>query len=653
MLDYVDYSEFLDMLPEGRLEGRGSDEFGVAASPSLFVEPKLELRFEADVPSVTLVSARGATGKSTLAKALSCHLHAPLWSLDKDRTVSGDALDARLSKYLQIVEPRKALEESQASVVIDALDEARLRVSGESWSEFVESLIAASRVGVHLVLLGRTRVLEDLWVQLEDAERSLQWFEISHFDSEQQREYIDARRSSSIDADNPTYVEARDAVLKALLYGGGADVDEAFVGYAPVLDAVTALLGEGANLQQVKNKFSETTPGTKRVEVLQKVLVTLLKREQGKVLLLADQLGLPRDQAFSVREQLQWLASGLLEAAKPPLQWCPTHLRDDYVAQITPFVEDHPFRSNGGWASPVFSAFVAYKLFDDTSIEGRLPSVGGVSSLLFEFMAARNEDMIITEQQFTALYSSLLAGQWRDAEATVTLENSERRTGVDSAPDSAHGELILRYSQHERTGLSFELALETSSVLRLRSPLASLEVRFDGEVVIEPRAHSVDLGPDLFIRAKKVAIEGDSVQISRGAQGAEYHAFYAVELEILEEFSCNAVLATNVPSHALAISIAPEVEVVYPWHGYANRLDLDEPLIDMRAIRFLNRFMDLVRSHGHKGPKAVFDKKLEGRQSIKGGEFREVVEAMHDLGVVTIDGSLIKLNGDYSGPVLG
>src|SRR5207249_1721982 len=128
------------------------------------------------------------------------------------------------------------MSDGDAFIVLDALDEARMRVSGLSWIEFVGSLSSAATTGHHFVLLGRERVLEDVWLTLSDAEVSVCWIEISHFDAAQRTTYVDTRVRHKRSIDSGAYRAARDAVLSAL--AGTVDIEHAdsFVGYAPVLD---------------------------------------------------------------------------------------------------------------------------------------------------------------------------------------------------------------------------------------------------------------------------------------------------------------------------------------------------------------------------------------------------------------------------------
>ncbi len=125
------FDDLVGRLPPGRLPGTDQEAFAVAAPAETFVSPTLRVVEEASEPRVTLISARGATGKSTLARQLSSVTGAPLWRLDADLTVSADALVSRLSRYLGPDDPLSRFRSSDgAFVIIDLLDEAWLRVSG-------------------------------------------------------------------------------------------------------------------------------------------------------------------------------------------------------------------------------------------------------------------------------------------------------------------------------------------------------------------------------------------------------------------------------------------------------------------------------------------------------------------------------------------
>lgn len=101
----------------------------MVGSSQPFIEPMMSQYDVALAPRITLISARGATGKSVMAAELSIRRAAPLWSLSGDRAVSGDALTARLSAFLDVADPLAVTRSGGLPIlIIDAMDEARLRV---------------------------------------------------------------------------------------------------------------------------------------------------------------------------------------------------------------------------------------------------------------------------------------------------------------------------------------------------------------------------------------------------------------------------------------------------------------------------------------------------------------------------------------------
>ncbi len=220
----VGFAELLAALEGRGLPGKGaSDIFRVHEEEQFFVPP--EFLVKEDLGDLTgpvlLLSARGAAGKSRTAEELSRILGAPLWKLERDKAVGSTSLPFTIGGYLGVADPYAALERfDRPTVLIDSLDEARARVSGTSWAEFLESLSEATRLGCHLVLLGRERTLEEAWLQLSDVGTMPAWLEISHFGPAERVTYVDgvvlqwSRKGSA--TTGPYYRAARDAVLNSL-----------------------------------------------------------------------------------------------------------------------------------------------------------------------------------------------------------------------------------------------------------------------------------------------------------------------------------------------------------------------------------------------------------------------------------------------------
>jgi hypothetical protein len=107
-----------------------------AAPNTSFVEADLNLRdgYNHLGTPIWFVAAPGAVGKSTLAKAISAHTGAVYLDLAKAETVAGNYLTGGLVKNRLL----DACEANQSTLLIDALDEARLRVTQSSFEDFLK-----------------------------------------------------------------------------------------------------------------------------------------------------------------------------------------------------------------------------------------------------------------------------------------------------------------------------------------------------------------------------------------------------------------------------------------------------------------------------------------------------------------------------------
>jgi len=195
-------------------------------------------------------------------------------------------------------------------------------------------------------------------------------------------------------------------------------------------------------------------------------------------------------------------------------------------------------------------------------------------------------------------------------------------------------------------------------VLTILGPLAELVVRSRGTVVIPGRPQGTVLGPDLFIHAKAVRFEGPALEFTRrpDADPSGYDAEPSVVIEARESLQLPPT-STQLPQDGeLELRVSPSIKLSYPWFEYRTGLD-DEENPNEKVVRFLNKLMNLTRSHGHSGERGVFIKKFEGRQPFLTTEFNAALQALVSANVVRIDGDMVFLRDEwevhrYSGKAL-
>jgi hypothetical protein len=642
----LSYAQLLAGLPAGGFTGNRQDHFAIPDDPRLFVEPQLQFTDTAAAPQLTLISARGATGKSSLAVNLAARKQVPLWDLGGERkAVSGHALQATLDLYAGGSGGFANVAAAPGNfLVIDGLDEGRLGVSGRSWTEFIQSLAELCATEQRLVLLGRTGIVEDVWTRLVEAGVPVNWLEISFFDPEKRIEYIDAKLTGTREITSPVYVQARDNVLRSLSQAVDSSLSDAFVGYAPVLDAVVPLLED--NINAVVRDFDPARSlGKRRVEVVKAILAALLVRDQQKLAKTVATLGLDPRTAFDPTEQMQWLKADLLGAAQPGLKWCPPSgpARDTYIEAARSLVGQHPFRDDNGWASPVFSAYIAYTSFADSQIRGELIGIGRQSSLLYDFVSSDGKDLILDESQFAALHMSLLASGQAGVDVDVSLLGADPESDTPRGVDTVAGAFSVSRGSAAEPVQAFELALSVPDQLAVLGSSSNLSITFPGTVRLGLSGQTNDLGPDLFIRCRSLTLDGDSVQVLRRTPriAEQRDADADVILEVVTAFSCPSTLSSRPPPQSVQLRVPGEVALGYPWVDYRSPLDPYDAPADDRAVRFLNKLMNLTRGHGHTGLPGVFIMKFLGRQTLSRPQFDKALEVLTREGVVGVGNGMV------------
>lgn len=622
------------------LVGVGTSALSVRTTEDFFVPPQFAVMEDSGGAPIVLLSARGAAGKTTVANELSGRLDTPVWRLQDDSGVSRSSVHSVLVQHLRVVDPLALLDELDSPLlIVDSLDEARSRVSATSWSEFIEALLEASLHGLRLLLMGRARTLEDLWVSLVDAGSAPDWFEVSHFDGTARAKYVDARtkaRDPRTDTSATAYQQARDAILQALSVPMGGEQDQdRFVGYPPVLDAVAERLVDSPNFMAIFNEFASLR-STSRTAVLKRIIDELLKREQTKIAPTARDLQLDPASVYTPKEQAAWLLHDLELATEPDLLIDePPARRVDYLERIKTFREDHPFRNDREWASPVFQAYIVAEEFDAVPPQAALKA-GSSSGLLFELVCGDGaEDMLLNEIQFAAMHASLLAGQWQSADASVAISSEDRRL---------EGEFEL-VSEGGARRIPFMLLTDEAEEMCLAGPLTNLSVSIDCAIRVPAAGEDITLGPDLHLRGTSVHIEGSRAVFGRrdDDQGVA-----DVEIQADSTIILPPMIAPPPPKKGV-VEISPPsgIQLGFPWNEYQEEALPPEEGIDERAIRMLNKLMNLTRSHGHGGDRAVFIKKLEGRQGLETPQFRAALGCLEARGVVYVEGEMVFFSADW------
>jgi len=270
-----------------------TDSFGVAPErKEPYIEPTLDKsEFEREKPAVILVSAVGATGKTTLAQVLSYRTQLPLLDLAKHKPVGDNTLTGLLTSAFRVADLTAVFEgirQGKFGVIIDGIDEGRSKTSEKAFEAFLDDIsrLCKDAPTTSFVLLGRTQVLEDCWLYLSEKGVSAGLMTILPFDKAGATQYIDKFTGGLSSGHASEYRQVRDAILEKLnasFRGRTVESDQSFlsfIGYPPVLDAIVTLLKEEPNYYRLSGELQGSNVKDVEIELLYRISSYILQREK-------------------------------------------------------------------------------------------------------------------------------------------------------------------------------------------------------------------------------------------------------------------------------------------------------------------------------------------------------------------------------------
>lgn len=337
------------------------DVFYVAPS---FNEIKTDNKISTLNPRFILFSAPGATGKSCLAKYIAHKYNAIYWDTSKlklgENTFDGSLLNmvgpAEYSRFTT------DLCEGRAALVIDAFDEAEAISGRTAIQQFIKDLnrCIADAVSPCAFLFSRTETAQ--FIASLCAEKSIPFlhYEIGFFEETQSLQFMEGQLSRLKKANNPNVsvtAAERDCIKKyydAIQQNISTNERASFLGYAPVLQAISSEIKETSNTASLISKLSGKSDCT---DIIIQIMHTLLDREQEKVTEAFSNKCKHEHPEFSdwknvysAEEQLNRIVSYLLFRDTKYENYqkvsLPPQLIDDYQSILDAFLPQHPFIQN-------------------------------------------------------------------------------------------------------------------------------------------------------------------------------------------------------------------------------------------------------------------------------------------------------------------
>lgn len=608
--------------------------------------------------SVWLIAAPGAVGKSTLAKEICALTGAVYLDLAEASTVAGNYLIGGLV-YTKLLDAWLA---GTTAIVIDALDEARLRVKQSGFEDFLADVAKVAALGsTPIVLLGRVGIIEEAWLLMnENSNISAPILDIEFFDETQAKKFVMARLkvlstpqsstqeyphlSSSLTNHAKVYDEAVSEVISGISRLSQADADR-FVGYAPVLDAVAKVIAAEQNPARINEDMRRVLEG----EVLTSLGSEILIREAGKLTaqLKNEHPDFPED-LYTPEEQLHRLACKLLNLPAPPIPHAIDHKHvAGYEYAVKNLLPQHPFLNGDGKgaSSSVFEAAIIAAALKNPIKNIRESAEKYISSsnhtanpFLFDFYLSNNDERgNAPAEHLGILYDSI---------TSKSTTGDKVRLYVSENPDDTLTSEIL-VARDNGKSVSYVLNSPANGLITLGRKVSGVSIACESTDVQLGLSGQLELIAPTIIQCQKLLLACDQVVVKTGSKDSGE----LVLLEALKLISGNNLSSPIVRPEAIFKVSWPGSES-YPWTSFDITDGQGEAAHVSEGLRTLRRLIMAFRSHS-KGQLARLRDKIDHFRMLKGRIGEALLKKLIDDGIIWADGPMYCLDANKLGANVG
>lgn len=624
------------LLPGWSLQSAGLDTFKEAP---LTRSDEFGDKDDPQTSPILLVSAPGAVGKSTLARQIAFATGAVYLDLAAADPVGGNTLSGGLVRSGVY----DGWKNGNVAVLIDGLDEARLRVTREAFEAFLSDVAAISKGReVPTVLFGRTGAAQDAWLILAENGLEVPVLEIGYYDRIASIDFAQAQlrtmRSGTQSAAPDR--KALELLLDRLREQTESDGDR-FAGYAPVLKAVAERVGKERNPAALVAQIERG----EQLVTLRSIVSAILDRERGKLETLPFEDSSIATRLYSPGEQLDRLVARVYQLPSPNLPPMRPWDAQLYSQALDSWVTEHPFLDgNVSASSIVFDAVISSHALKGHSsaqpaLRRELSRGAAANPFLAEFYLPEHNgaDAIeLLSEHIGVVYASLRSRLSIGDTANLTVDGVEESEEEEALRADVEITLTRRKSDRPRV-LHFRTVQVGPIYLGTHVEDVELTVPHT-RVEIGPGTEAVLVAP-VSIQCAELSFTTDKVIIesSSGTQGA------AVYLEA-DAYDGSRITAVPVLRGDVTISAFWPGVRAHPWTNFAKAPSLPvDPRTD-EALRRLRKFIIAFRSHG-KGALARYKGKIEHERMTKGSG-RAILDLLVTNRILELEGSMYFLNPD-------
>lgn len=641
--------------------------------PCLSVQPTTN-NIPLDNANFVVISAAGATGKTMLANHLSYELKAPVLNLSKCDTIASNSLTGLLFKQMSMPDCQKFmndLKDGHAVIIIDALDEGLMRTTTAGYDDFLKDLISlAPSAGVAFILLGRTNVVEQTVLYLEEEHCNVSYWQIEPFSEHQAESFLDKHFTNDrIDVHNVVYRECKQLIIASIKNFFASQhmlkthQSTRFLGYAPVLMAIASFLSKQTDFQKTRNQLS--TSNKKDVAMIVEIVRHILQRDKQEKIdeLVIRPLLSSRTPEFaakvlsSVYNDKEQCARTLYYVMGKPFNTRVTgddYFDVEYEKKMDDWVREHPFIVGRKFVNVVFEAYVVSRLiceaeYRETVFEYLRSTYKDSYILFYIFEELQGVDRLIDKDFVMYLFASLKALDKKSAKCSMelTLPNN-----VDEFVQSIE-ECPLTFSvdiEGDVEEYKYVVRLSKSDVLRMLPDISNVHIEIPVEINIS--ASKTQMKSPVYVKATTIKLNTDELILNENAekesivlectqfQGVPYH-----------EDCSNRII--NYADGRKPLKIISENTLQYPFCEYKGGLEINEEVTPevMEKYNKCRKTIQLCRGHS-KGQLARYKDKIDNYvgNTVIG---KSVLNALSEKGVIYLESYMYFIDDVKMAEVLG
>lgn len=605
---------------------------------------------------IILISAVGATGKSTLASELSCTLKCPVVDLGRAEVMAGNSLTGIIYKKLSPSDGASFVGDLQsgcATMIIDGLDEGFQRTKTQGYFDFLDDVIGmTSPKGKSFVLLGRTNAIELAALHFDSKNIRTVTYQIEPFTISQAYDFIQniMKEEKDVDVFSKPYKDILDYIIDSI---GGFFKDhqdlkinqyERFIGYAPVLLSIAEFLKKSKNnFQRALSDFKKDQ--LKGTSLIISIVEGILNRDKELKILpqLIEENLKNRDQDF--QKQTRKRAYSIDEQCARVLY---RRLKKDYTVPVTGdeafdyaynqgierWIDEHPMLAGNKIANSVFEGYILARLIGNPlyrqAVDEYIEQSTGISYMFFSIYSELHQDDEYLDLSIVSyLYSSLKALD--NKKKYYTLEFTYDEEDADDLREERT--CMLTFEGNEDSGLQkfeYEVKISTQACLPLHNDIGDVYIDVPINVAISsPRVLFTSPG---YINCKSVDLMTDEIILaSRSADNT-----FVIETDCFDMIvgGTYPTITADVAAKR-GFSIITESGLKYPLKEFQSNISQKCSKLtptEKDYYQKLRRTLIMFRSHS-KGEFAKVQSKINNRIASK-PDGKKVVDALLEKKII-------------------